>query len=135
MKTAAKKQTYIEKKKKEYASNQAYIQKVVNLTDQVYHETQFETGCLFLEDLFPRTTSWGNYYELHAYNKGFWAWWKAEWKKWEQEFIQYLKDSQVEMTKQLWQQEMQQMLLDGYVESSFHHNYRKLIQQHLESIK
>ncbi len=106
MKTATKKQTYIKQKKREYASNQAYIQKVVNLIDEAYHETEFETGCLFLEDLFPRETSWGNYYQLHAYNKEFWLWWKTEWKKWEQEFIHYLRGSQAEVTKQLWQEEM-----------------------------
>ncbi len=129
MRPVAKKLTYIEKKKREYVSNQAYIQKVVNLTDLDYYNMEFETGCLFLEDLFPRDTSWANYYELHAYHKGFWAWWKAEWRKWESEFVDYLKSSQVEVTKQLWQEEMQQMLLDGYVESSFHHNYRKLVQE------
>ncbi len=121
--------SHIKRIKKEYASNQAYIQKVVNLTDLDYYNMEFETGCLFLEDLFPRATSWVNYYELHAYNKGFWLWWKAEWKKWEQEFVDYLKGSRVGITQQLWKEEMQQMQLDGYVESSFHHNYRKLIEQ------
>ena len=128
MKPTVKKLTYIEKKKQEYASNQAYIQKAVNLTDLEYYNTAFETACLFLEYLFPRDTTRVDYYRLHAYHKAFWIWWKAQWHKWESEFVAYVKCSPVVITKTLWLEDIQQMITDSHVESSFHHNYRKLIQ-------
>ncbi len=119
--------SYTKKIKELYAFNQAYIQKIVNLPNLEYYEMEFETGCLFLEQLFPRKFLWDNYYKAHAYQKEFWIWWKAEWKKWERGLIDYLKINQVKITKQLWMEEMHKLLQDGYVESSFHKNYLKVI--------
>ncbi len=134
MKTTIRKHTHTGKKKGEYASNRVYIQKAANLSDLEYCNLELETGCLFLEEQYPRETSWCDHYQVHAYNKWFWVWWKAEWRKWERDLVKHFRRKQIEVTKELWKEGMQDILLAGHMQSSFNHNYMKPVQDSKKNI-
>jgi hypothetical protein len=126
MKQQVSKQTKISQIVQLYAYNQAYIQKVANLTEFEYNNFLFQCGIKFLEELYPPIdTFYKKYYQEHAYSKSFWKWWKVEFKQWENNLIEHLKLNKFEIDKGIYFQEMEQMYMDGYVEIDFQNNYQK----------
>lgn len=112
-----------------YESNQQFIQKVVSLTDQQYANEVFETGIMFLEQMYPPNDKrFAEHYQKHAYSAAFWKWWRIEWKKWENDLVNFLTMSTVKLSQNVWLQEMQQMAHDNRTEISFTESYLKKIQ-------
>ena len=135
MNTTNRKPIYSHLKAKAYASNRAFIQKAIDLSDLEYNAMELETGCLFLEQLFSKNLNKTKLYKEHAYQSGFWNWWHQQWKNWDDQLIKFLIQQKVELTLNFWSYEMQQMIQDRYIKISFDANYQKFKQNIANEIK
>lgn len=120
--------TRLQKLIKKYESNQHFIHQITNLSKDDYSLAVFETGIMFLEQLYPRSTMFESHYKKYAYSQSFWKWWKVEWKKWENDLVNYLALSSLKLSQKIWLDEMQQLAHDRHTEISFTENYLKKLQ-------
>lgn len=116
----------IQKQRKAYASNQAFILRKGSIESQIYNEILFETGCKFLEEIYPLNTVFEEHYKKVSRSKNFWLWWRSEWKLWEVGLIEFIKETKLkQISLSFWKQEVQQMALDRNIETSYQNNFIK----------
>ncbi len=121
-----KTKTRIDKRRMEFESNRQYIQHAVGLSDYNYNLLIYETGMLFLNQLYPEGTSFYKWLSIHERSPSFWKWWKAEWHKWEDEFLQQLEDNKViTFSPAFYGRRIVSMTNEKHIESSYQHNYLK----------
>jgi hypothetical protein len=115
--------SYIQSRKTKYEQNRVFIQKVVRLSELEYCKTVFESGAKFLETLYPYGSEYEQYRRIILRDKKYWMWWKAEFKKYEQQII--------EIDEGNLRTEYKGLLLlmpDLYfIKDSFYHSYTKRI--------
>lgn len=120
------KQSHIEKLRKRYANNKQRVMQALGLDNYTYNNFEFETGCKFLEDLYPLNDEvFSQYYKLFSTEKVVWNWWRAEWKRWENELLMHLDYNNHPLTEKIYLQEMGQMQWDVTVNHSFSENIIK----------
>lgn len=118
--------TRIDERKKVFASNRQFIQHIANLTDYNYNLLVYEIGDLFLETLFPAVSSFEKYKAAHERSRNYWLWWMAEFKKWEDNFLQEMEDNKiVTISPKFYGQQILSIVNCKNIESSFNHNYLK----------
>lgn len=118
-------QTHIETIRQNYLSNQVLIQTAIGLSSSDYKMFLFETGCFFLEDIYPQDMGYEIAYMVASQDKNFWNWWISEWKRWEQELLDHLNDNKLKLDKLTYETEMKQIAWDATISHSYHHNYLK----------
>ena len=122
--------TKVVKTLQKYASNQAYILQVVNLSEFEYNNLLFEFGCKFLEELYPKGTPHYEYYTKFSRDVMFWKWWKAEFKQWEDELLGHVAIMKAKLTPQLYFDEMLGVVGDPVVYQNFVKIYLKRLAKH-----
>ena len=76
-----KRLSHVEKMRKRYEYNQAYILKITQMSTDEYFNLVLETGLELLDRIYPSTDiRFAKYYKQLAYNQnsGFWNWFKSE---------------------------------------------------------
>lgn len=131
MKTIAKHKSKTTKLKEQYASNQACIQKAVNLTSLEYYTKVYDTGLEFLNRLYPLHSEFEFYNQFFSKKKSFWVWWKSEWKNTELKMIQHYGQSDLQINSDNWNRRLMILTVDPHVEKSFHENYLRSIKEAL----
>lgn len=121
-----KTKTRIDQIRQEYASNRQYIQHTVNLDDTRYNTLVYEVGILFLNTLYPEGTSFEKYKSIHERSKAFWEWWKVEWHKWEDAFLQNMEENKIiQFSPAFYGRQVIAMANCKNIEASYQHNYLK----------
>ncbi len=116
--------TRIETRREVFASNQAYILQVANLTEIEHNQIVYETGIQFLRNLYPEGTSFEEAFSIHERSVLFWNWWKAEFKKWESEFLDFLEINKViAFSLNFYKRNLKEIHKSKNVDHSFYHNY------------
>ena len=121
--------THIGTLRRKYASNRKRVQEELELNDLAYYEMVFETGCMFLEDKYPRSE--GAHYEYcykaFSDSKEFWSFWKREWKNWQDEYLFFLEIDKSQLELWNWKEYMLQMIMEGEVERNFNHFIKRFL--------
>lgn len=125
MKAKTAQKSRIKRLIEKYESNRQYILRIATITDEKYDEVFFEAGCMFIEHIFPEAEGLAKLATKHSRKKEYWLWWKAEWMKWESEFVDYLLLNSNKRSRKEWFEQMAQMAFDGNTEVSFYNNYLK----------
>lgn len=117
--------SHIQAIREKYLSNQVLIQTALELNTEDYQMFLFETGFLFLEDIYPASMGLETPYKVASQDKNFWTWWLSEWKSWEQELLDHLNFNHRKLDKLTYETEMKQIAWDCTIEHSYQHNYLK----------
>ncbi len=120
------KTTRIQKIRQKFLKNESLILQKAGISQEDYNNMILETGCRFLERLYPGT-KFERYYRKFAYNTQFWNWFKAEYKDFENLYVSYLHENKVIPTKQSWHNVTMSIVNDSVIESSFYDNFLKNI--------
>lgn len=121
----SKRKTHIQIVREKYLNNRQLIQTALELSTEDYQMLLFETGCMFLEDLYPSDLGYETYYETISRHKQFWIWWQAEWKKAESQLLELLNINNFPLNEIVYKTEMQQTAFDIQVHHSFQTHYIK----------
>lgn len=123
--TKIKELPHVQKMKAKFEFNRATILKEVELREIDYEMQFFEAGCLFLEQIFGYgSANYNNYTKDSKYM--FWAWFSAEFKILENDFINVLIGGETTLKIEHWSDFVKVIPHESQLEQSFY-NYRKYV--------
>lgn len=128
------KTTHIARMRAEYASNQQLIRTELGLSTEAYNALQFETGCAFLENIYPATEGLGKYYRTVSRCSFFWDWWRHEWRLEEADALCMLEEAGLSPKARLrsYTKQMAEMADSTQIDHAYHHNCLKHISHLLQ---
>ena len=126
--------SHIERVRKHYESNRRHILTELDITTTEYNDRILEIGCRFLELYYPPINpdcieegrEWrSRFYVRYSQDRNFWNWFRAEWKKREDEWLKYMDIKSYGLNRRLWLSETGAMVFCTRTDHSFHHNFIK----------
>lgn len=117
--------THITEIRERYESNRLFILRATGITEAKYNELMFEQAMAFLDLEYPFKTEFEKCRPVIYKDPVFWQWWKAIYKKHEDDFVQFIKDINGVFTVKYYKEEMEQITHESRTAQIFYQQYQK----------
>lgn len=120
-----KENTHIAEIRERYESNRLFILQATGITEEKYNEMMFEQAMVFLDLEYPFKTEFEKCRPVIYKDPVFWQWWKAIYKKHEDEFVQFIKEIKGVFSVKFYKEEMEQITHESQTAQIFYQQYQK----------